>query len=52
MASGGELREGAPTEVDYRIVLRGSKDRVPDLDRAELFARACAIGWLEACEGQ
>jgi len=49
MAGGGELREGTPTEVDYRIVLRGSKDWVPDLERDELFERACELGWPEAC---
>ncbi len=52
MAGGGELREGAPGEVDLRIVLRGSKDRVPDFDRDELFDRACEIGWPEACGSQ
>ena len=49
MALGGELRESAPTEVDYRIVLRGSKGAVPNLAPEELFARACEIGWPEAC---
>ena len=52
MLAGGELRDGAPAEMDYRIVLRGSKDWIPDLTREELFARACEIGWAEACGGQ
>jgi hypothetical protein len=52
MLIGGELREGPPTEVDYRIVLRGSKGAVPELSTEELFARACEIGWVEACGGQ
>jgi hypothetical protein len=49
MLAGGELREAAPTAVDYQVVLRGSKGAVPELTTEELYARACEIGWAEAC---
>jgi hypothetical protein len=49
LLTGAALREDAPTTVDYRIVLRGSKDRVPDVEAEELRARACELGWPEGC---
>jgi len=43
------LRHDAPTAADYRFILRGSKGPIGDLAPAELYARACALGWPDAC---
>jgi hypothetical protein len=39
----------APTVADYRFVLRGSKGPFPDLEPAQLYARACVQGWPGTC---
>ncbi len=49
IARAGTLRHDAPTARDYRFILRGSKGPLPDLEPAELYARACALGWRAAC---
>ena len=43
------LRHDAPTAADYRFILRGSKGPIEDLEPAELYARACELGWPGAC---
>jgi hypothetical protein len=45
----GTLRHDAPTTADYRFILRGSKGPIQDQEPAHLFARACALGWPNAC---
>jgi hypothetical protein len=49
IANARPLRHDAPTAADYRFILRGSKGPMPDLPPAELYARACALGWRDAC---
>ena len=49
IANARPLRHDAPTAADYRLILRGSKGPIPDLPPTELYARACALGWLSAC---
>jgi hypothetical protein len=49
LANGRALRHDAPTAADYRHILRGSKGPIEDRTPAELFARACALGWPSAC---
>jgi hypothetical protein len=49
IASAGALRHADPTAADYRIVLRGSKGPIRETDPAELYARACEVGWPGAC---
>jgi len=51
MANARALRHDAPTAADYRFILRGSKGPVGDLAPAELFARACALGWPACTSG-
>jgi hypothetical protein len=43
------FRRDAPTVVDYRFILRGSKGPFPDREPAQLFARACVQGWPGTC---
>jgi hypothetical protein len=43
------LRHDAPTAADYRFILRGSKGPIDDLTPAELYARACKLGWPGTC---
>ena len=50
IANGRALRHDAPTAVDYRFILRGSKGPIEDLEPAELYARACELGWPGTCE--
>jgi hypothetical protein len=50
LASGRPLRRDVPTSADYRVVLRGSKGPISDTEPAQLFARACALGWPGTCE--
>ena len=38
-----------PTFQDYPIILRGSKQSVPDRSPSALYARACQQGWPDAC---
>jgi hypothetical protein len=45
------LRHDVPTAADYRFILRGSKGPVGDLAPAELYARACALGWPACTTG-
>ena len=49
IANARPLRHDAPTAADYRLILRGSKGPVPDLPPAELYTRACELGWRDAC---
>jgi hypothetical protein len=43
------LRHDAPTAADYRFILRGSKGPIGEVAPAELYARACELGWPDAC---
>ena len=43
------LRHDDPTAVDYQFILRGSKGPIRDREPAELYARACELGWPNAC---
>ena len=45
ISNGRALRHDAPTAADYRFILRGSKGPIGELAPAELYARACALGW-------
>jgi hypothetical protein len=49
IANARALRHDVPTAADYRFILRGSKGPIGDLPPAELYARACAVGWAGAC---
>jgi hypothetical protein len=49
VANAGALRHGAPTAADYRFILRGSKGPIEGVEPEELYARACEIGWPDAC---
>jgi hypothetical protein len=50
IARGGALRHDEPSAADYRVILRGSKGPLPpDLPPADLYARACELGWPSAC---
>ena len=46
----GLFERAPPIGEDYPIVLRGSKGEITDREPAELYARACRQGWLNACE--
>ena len=43
------LRHDAPTAADFRFILRGSKGPIGEVAPAELYARACALGWPGTC---
>ena len=45
----GMFRHDAPTYVDYQFILRGSKGPIVDREPAELYARACVLGWPGTC---
>jgi hypothetical protein len=47
--NGRALRHDAPTAADYRFILRGSKGPIEEQEPAELYARACRLGWPSAC---
>jgi hypothetical protein len=49
LANARALRHDAPVASDYRFILRGSKGPITDLDPVELYARACELGWRDAC---
>jgi hypothetical protein len=49
VASAGMLRHADPTAADYELILRGSKGPLRDPEPAELYARACELGWAGAC---
>jgi len=49
LANARELRHGAPTARDYPLILRGSKGPLANLEPADLYGRACALGWPSAC---
>lgn len=49
LAASQPLRHDSPTAADYRFVLRGSKAPLENVTPAELYARACEIGWPSAC---
>ncbi len=52
LVSGGPIRHGLPTDVDYRYILRGSKGPIKDQQPAALYARACDLGWPGSCESR
>ena len=49
IANGRALRRDEPTAADYRFILRGSKGPIGDVEPAELYARACELGWPGSC---
>jgi hypothetical protein len=49
LARARALRHDDPTYVDYQFILRGSKGPLRDPEPAELYARACEVGWPSAC---
>jgi hypothetical protein len=49
LANARPLRHDAPTARDYRVILRGSKAPLGDVPPAELYERACEVGWPAAC---
>jgi hypothetical protein len=49
LANARALRHDAPTARDYRFILRGSKGPLDHLEPAELYARACDLGWPGTC---
>jgi hypothetical protein len=49
ITNGRALRHDVPTAADYRFILRGSKGPIGDVAPAELYARACELGWPAAC---
>jgi hypothetical protein len=49
VANDGVLRHDVPTAADYRFILRGTKGPIEGLAPAELYARACDVGWPSAC---
>jgi len=52
ITTAGMLRHDAPTAADYRFILRGSKGPIEDYEPAQLYARACTLGWPDACARQ
>ncbi len=48
-ASSGTFRRDTPTVADYQLVLKGSKGPLRDREPATLYARACELGWPDAC---
>jgi hypothetical protein len=49
LAKAGTFRHDAPTYVDYQFVLRGSKGPIRDREPAQIYARACELGWPGTC---
>jgi hypothetical protein len=49
LATASPLRHDAPTALDYRYILRGSKGPIQDQRPAQLYARACQLGWPDTC---
>jgi len=49
LANARALRHDAPTARDYPLILRGSKGPLAGLEPADLYGRACALGWPSAC---
>jgi hypothetical protein len=49
LPAGGALRHDQPTALDYRYILRGSKGPFNDERPAQLYARACELGWPNTC---
>jgi hypothetical protein len=49
ITQGDMFRRDAPTVADYPFILRGSKGPFPDLEPAQLYARACVQGWPGTC---
>ena len=49
ITTGGTSRRDAPTAADYRFILRGSKGPIEDREPAQLYSRACALGWPGTC---
>jgi hypothetical protein len=48
----GVFRHDDPTAGDYQFILRGSKGPIQDWEPAQLYARACALGWPGTCGRQ
>ncbi len=49
MTQRGGFRHEAPALADYPFILQGSKGPIRDREPAQLYARACAQGWPDAC---
>jgi hypothetical protein len=49
VTKGDMFRRDAPTVADYRFILRGSKGPLRDERPAQLYARACELGWPNTC---
>ncbi len=45
----GGARTGPPTLEDYPLLLRGSKGPLAATSASALYARACEVGWPDAC---
>ena len=52
MTTAGMFRGDVPTAADYRFILRGSKGPIEDQEPAQLYARACELGWPGTCGRQ
>ena len=52
MSSAGMLRHDAPTAADFPFILKGIKGPIQDRAPAELYARACVLGWPNTCGRQ
>jgi hypothetical protein len=50
LANGRALRRDSPTAADYRLILRGSKGPIETAEPAELYERACELGWVGSCQ--
>jgi hypothetical protein len=49
IARASMFRHDAPTALDYRYILRGSKGPIGDSEPAQLYARACELRWPDTC---
>lgn len=49
LAAGRPLGREPPPYRDYAILLRTGKGPIPILPPAEMYARACELGWRDAC---
>ena len=50
LSLGRNLRHEPPRLEDYPFILTGSKAPITDRDPAALYARACDLGWPDACQ--
>lgn len=51
-AASSAFRRATPTVTDYQLILKGSKGPLQDREPAHLYARACELGWPDACGRQ